>query len=179
MKRFAPNARYDEIKEWPDQPSFIEAHVDLIRQQLALFPSSERDKVHLVFSAHSIPENLVTELGDPYKKHMELTVAAVLAKLGWQGPSTLAWQSKLGPVKWLGPSTEDVVIGLGKAEVKNVLVVPVAFVTDHIETLYELDQELAEEAHEAGVTNFKRTPGLNNHPLFIRALTELSLSKFA
>ena len=175
VKRFAPNAPYDEIKEWPEQSSFIEAHVELIRQQLALFPPSERDNVQLVFSAHSIPEKLVAELGDPYKKQMEQTVAAVLTKLRWTGPSTLAWQSKLGPIKWLGPSTEDVVMGLGKSGVKNVLVVPIAFVTDHIETLYELDQELAKEAREAGVTHFRRTPGLNDHPLFIRALTELSL----
>jgi ferrochelatase len=172
--KFAPQAAYAEIKEWPTQPSFIEAHVDLIRQELARFSDEDRDRVHIVFSAHSIPEKLVTELGDPYKKHMEQTVAAVLGRLEWKGPSTLAWQSKLGPIKWLGPSTEDVVVRLGKSGVKNVLVVPIAFVTDHIETLFELDQELAEEAREAGVANFRRTAGLNNHPAFIQALTELS-----
>jgi ferrochelatase len=175
VKRFAPGATYAEIRAWPTQPSFIDAHVDLINQQLASFPEAERSQTQLVFSAHSIPENLVSKLGDPYKQHMEQTVAAVLAKLGWTGPWTLSWQSKLGPVKWLEPSTEDTILKLGRDGVKNVLVVPIAFVTDHIETLYELDQELAEEAHDTGITNFRRTPGLNDHPAFIRALTELSL----
>lgn len=174
VKTFTPTADYAAIKEWPTQPSFIEAHAELIKTECLEFAAFERDRIHLVFSAHSIPENLVSKLGDPYKAQMEQTVNAVLDKLQWSDKWSLGWQSKLGPVKWLGPSTEDVVVGLGKSGVQNVLVVPIAFVTDHIETLYELDQELAEKARDAGVIHFRRTPGLNDHPLFIRALTELS-----
>lgn len=177
VKRFAPNATLFEIEAWPTHPMFVQAHASMIREAMRGFSDPADERVHLVFSAHSIPEKLVTKLGDPYKDHMLSTVKAVLEKAQWKGPWTLAWQSKLGPVKWLDPSTEETVIGLGRAGVKQVLIVPIAFVTDHIETLYELDQELAEEAQEAGVREFRRTPGLNTHPDFIEALADIAIRR--
>ncbi len=177
VKKFAPKASFHEINSWHLQPDFIRAHADLIRETARGFSDKDDRNTHLVFSAHSIPEKLVTELGDPYKKQMEETVKAVVEKAAWKGPWTLAWQSKLGPVKWLGPSTEETVLQLGKNGVKQVLVDPIAFVTDHIETLYELDQELAEEAKEAGVSEFRRTPGLNSNPGFIAGLTDIAIQQ--
>ena len=174
VRRFAPGAKLTEINFWPTHPLFLQAHAELIRSVTPTFPDPADERIHLVFSAHSIPEKLVTDLGDPYRAQMEQSVRGVLEKSGWKGPWTLSWQSKLGPIKWLGPSTEETVLKLGKEGVKQILVVPIAFVTDHIETLFELDQELAQEAKEAGVAEFRRTPGLNNHPTFIAALTDLA-----
>ncbi len=177
VKKSAPKAKLFEIRSWPTHPLFIKAHAELINEQVRKFSEADTAKIHLVFSAHSIPEKLVTEEGDPYKAEMEQTVKEVLKTTNWKGLWTLAWQSKLGPVKWLEPSTVDVVTKLGKEGVAQVLVVPIAFVTDHIETLHEIDMEFAEEAKHAGVKEFRRTPGLNNHPTFLAALSDLALSQ--
>jgi ferrochelatase len=155
----------------------LEAHADLIRKELASFSSKEG--VHIVFSAHSIPEKLVTKLGDPYKKNVEESVRGVIETLGWSGPVHLGWQSKLGPVKWLAPATADVVASLGKQGVKRMVVVPIAFVTDHIETLEELDIQVRDIARQAGVEEYRRARGLNSHPLFIECLAELVASQKA
>ncbi len=176
LKKFNPPT---EVRSYPTHPLFIEAHADLIRKELDQFSIKDAMKIHIVFSAHSIPEKLVTELGDPYKKEVEETCSAVAKKLEWTGPIHVAWQSKLGPVKWLAPATADVVVELGRKGVKHVLVVPIAFVTDHIETLEELDKELKEEAEEAGVAEYRRVPGLNSHPLFMQCLAEIALDQKA
>jgi ferrochelatase len=153
------------------------AHADLIRKEAEKFSTRDQSDIHIVFSAHSIPEKLVTQLGDPYQKEVEQTVDAVIKELGWEGPYHLAWQSKLGPVKWLSPATSETVENLGLNGAKRLLVVPIAFVTDHIETLEELDKELRETAEHAGIEEFHRVPGLNAHPSFIRCLAELALSQ--
>ncbi len=177
VKKYAPGAKLVEMGSFPVDPLLLEAHADLIRQSMKEFSDPKDDRIHLVFSAHSIPKKLVTELGDPYEKEMNETMKGVLRVLDWKGPATLSWQSKLGPVEWLGPSTEETLIDLGKRGMKQVLVDPIAFVTDHIETLYELDQELREAAREAGVLEYRRVPGLNNHPKFIESLARQILSK--
>jgi len=98
---------------------------------------------------------------------------AILARLDWKGPATLAYQSKLGPIEWLGPATSAVLAELGRQRQRQVLVVPIAFVTDHVETLQEIDQLFAGQAREAGIEHFRRTPGLNDRPVFLRALADL------
>ncbi len=175
VKKWAPQASLFEVRSWATHPKFIQAHADLIRSIAHSFSDPSHKNIHLVFSAHSIPENLVTKMGDPYRDQVEQTVKSILEKANWNGPWTLGWQSKLGPVKWLGPSTEKVILELGQQGAKQVLVAPIAFVTDHIETLYELDQELAEEAREAGIKEFRRVPGLNNYPVFIEALADIAI----
>lgn len=174
VKRFAPVAALHEISAWHLHPLFIQAHAELIRAQQNSFSIPQDRHIHLVFSAHSIPESLVTKRGDPYREQMRQTVAAVLKQADWKGPWTLCWQSKLGPVKWLSPSAEETIRTLGREETKQVLVVPIAFVSDHIETLVELDMELAETAEEAGIAEFKRVPGLNTHATFIAALSDIA-----
>jgi ferrochelatase len=176
VKRFAPSAQLFETKSWPTLALFLEAHADLIKEEVKKFSEPVTEKIHLVFSAHSIPEKLVTEEGDPYKKEMEQSAEGILAHAGWKGPWTLAWQSKLGPVKWLEPSTHEVIEKLGREGTKQLLVVPIAFVTDHIETLNEIDIQFREEALAAGIREFRRTPGLNNHPTFLRALVNVTES---
>jgi ferrochelatase len=173
VARFAPGARLEEIGSWPTHPLFVEAHAEAIREELARFPDSRPEAVHLLFSAHSIPKKLVTREGDPYPRQVEAGIEAIRRRLAWTGPVTLAYQSKLGPVEWLGPPTLEVLRELGRAGTPQVLVVPIAFVTDHVETLQEIDQLFAAEARQAGIAHFRRTPGLNSRPTFLRALADL------
>ena len=176
VARSAPAARFFAIGSWPTHPLFVEAHAQAIREEIAKFPDPRPEAVHLLFSAHSIPKKLVTREGDPYPREVEASVAAIDAALGGRSPSSLAYQSKLGPVEWLGPPTLDEIGRLGRAGVEQLLVVPIAFVSDHVETLYEVDQLFAEAAAKVGIPHFRRTPGLNDRPTFLRALADLAIS---
>ena len=176
VERSAPRGRLFETGSFPTHPLFVEAHAESIREQVAKFPDPRPEAVHLLFSAHSIPKKLVDRKGDPYQREIEASAAAIRDRLGWTGPSTLAYQSKLGPVEWLGPATLDVIGRLGAAGEKQVLAVPIAFVTDHVETLYEIDQLFGDAARRAGIAHFRRTPGLNARPAFLRALADLATS---
>ena len=179
VRRFAPGASLSEVGSWPTHPLFVQAHAEGVREAIAGFPDPRPEAVHLLFSAHSIPKKLVTREGDPYQREVEASVSAVRASLGDRSPWTLAYQSKLGPIEWLGPASLDAIGALGRAVEKQVLVVPIAFVTDHVETLYEVDQLFAGEAKKAGIPEFRRTPGLNSRPTFLKALEDLILSQTA
>ena len=158
------------ICSWADQPTYIESFVQAIQRELGKFTDPE--KVHLLFSAHSIPESYVRK-GDPYLEQTKETVELIMVRLGRRNPYQLSFQSKIGPVKWLEPFTSDVIVELGKQGVDDVLVIPVSFVSEHIETLYELDILFRKVAADAGVENFKRVPALNSDPTFIRALADI------
>ena len=170
VRRLAPGAALAEAGSFPTDPGFVAAHTDLVRRGLAGFPDPSAGATVVLFSAHSIPKKLVTEENDPYEREIGETVAAIAAALGPGHRTQLAYQSRLGPVEWLGPQSIDVIGELGRRGEKQVLVVPIAFVTDHIETLYEIDQLFARAAQDAGIAHFRRTPGLNAHPLFLEAL---------
>ena len=176
VSRFAPQGTYEHVGSFPVHPLFVEAHAESIREELARFEDPRSEDVHLLFSAHSIPKKLVTAEGDPYAGEIEASCRAIVERLGWRGPWSLAYQSKLGPVEWLGPPTLDEIRRLGAAGVRQVLAVPIAFVTDHVETLYEIDQLFGEEARAAGIAAFRRTRGLNDRPTFLRALAEIAKS---
>jgi ferrochelatase len=176
VRKFAPGGRLDELSSWPTHPLFVEAHAESIREQLARFPDPRPEAIHLLFSAHSIPKKLVTKQGDPYASEIQASIDAIKRRVPWTGPSSLAYQSKLGPVEWLGPPTLAVIRQLGAGGQRQVLVVPIAFVTDHVETLQEIDQLFAEAAREAGIPEFRRTPGLNDRPSFLKALADLARS---
>jgi ferrochelatase len=158
------------ISSWPDHPSYIEAFALAVERELVAFDRPE--KVHLLFSAHSIPEKKVRE-GDPYLDETKRTVEAIMDRLGRKNVYRLSFQSKIGPVKWLEPMTSDVLVELGKKDVQDVLVIPVSFVSEHIETLYELDILYKKLAQEAGISNFRRVPALNSGPAFIKALADI------
>jgi len=158
------------ICSWADQPTYIESFVQAIQRELGKFTDPE--KVHLLFSAHSIPESYVRK-GDPYLEQTKETVELIMVRLGRRNPYQLSFQSKIGPVKWLEPFTSDVIVELGKQGVDDVLVIPVSFVSEHIETLYELDILFRKVAADAGVENFRRVPALNSDPTFIRALADI------
>ena len=162
------------VRSWSDQPSYIGSFEQSIRRELAKF--SNPDSVHILFSAHSIPESYVRN-GDPYLEQTKKTMELIMERLGGRNPNQLSFQSKIGPVKWLAPLTNDVIVQLGKQGIRDVLVVPISFVSEHVETLYELDILYKKVAEEAGITNFRRVPTLNSDPAFIRALAEIVESR--
>lgn len=176
VRSLAPGAEFHELGSWPTHPGFVAAHAEAIREEMARFPDPRPEKIHLLYSAHSIPKKLVTREGDPYPREVEASLAAINAALGNRSPWSLAYQSKLGPVEWLGPATLDAIRELGRGRVPQVLAVPIAFVSDHVETLYEIDQLFGEEAKQAGIEYFRRTPGLNDRPTFLAALADIASS---
>ncbi|HUJ31942.1 MAG TPA: ferrochelatase [Candidatus Acidoferrum sp.] len=160
------------INHFFDHPDYIAGIVERINGVLSELPNPE--DVHLVFSAHSLPLALV-EKGDPYPGQIETTVALVRQLGAWRNPHILCYQSRVGPQKWLQPSLTDTIEKLARAGTKRVLVVPISFVTEHIETLHEIDIEAREQAESAGITEFHMMPALNDSPLLIRALADLVL----
>jgi ferrochelatase len=131
------------------------------------------DKVHIFFSAHGVPLTYVTEGGDPYQKEIVDCTALIMETLNRPNPHTLAYQSRVGPVEWLQPYTEEAIPELAAQGVKDLLVVPISFVSEHIETLQEIDIEYREIAEASGIENFHRVPALNTHPVFIDSLATL------
>ncbi len=158
------------IRSFHDHPKLIEAFVKNI--QLSLERFERPDAVHLVFSAHGLPMSLI-ERGDPYQHQVEETVRLVVERGGWSNAHTLCYQSKVGRQKWLEPSLQDTIEQLGSQGVSNVLVIPIAFVSEHIETLHELNIEARENAERSGIRQFEVMPALNDAPLFIAALADL------
>ena len=136
---------------------------------------SDRAKAHLVFSAHSVPVKVV-EAGDPYQRQIEETVRLVMKRGGWPNPHTVCYQSKVGSDRWLEPSIHNIVEQLPAQGERHLLIVPISFVSDHVETLSEIDMEVRKEAMHAGVEQFVMMPGLNTSPKFISALANLVLT---
>jgi ferrochelatase len=162
---------YTVIPSWYKQPGYLQAMAQLIAQELDQFP--DPDQVHIFFSAHGVPLSYVVEAGDPYQQEIEDCTTLIMQTLNRPNPHTLAYQSRVGPVEWLKPYTEDALQELGIQGVKDLLVVPISFVSEHIETLQEVDIEYRELAEESGIENFQRVPALNTHPVFIDSLANL------
>jgi protoporphyrin/coproporphyrin ferrochelatase len=165
--------RISEIQQWFDDPRYLESMAELIREAARELPG-RKENLHLLYSAHSIPVRYIKE-GDPYLDQTRRSVALINERLGNAYSFTLAFQSKVGPVEWLGPSTADVLRELGKTGKTAVLVVPVSFVSDHIETLQEIDISYREIAAKSGIREFRRVPSLNTYPSFIGALADMVL----
>jgi protoporphyrin/coproporphyrin ferrochelatase len=162
---------YTVIPSWYKKTGYLQAMAQLIAQELDQFPNP--DQVHVFFSAHGVPKSYVEEAGDPYQQEIEECTALIMQTLNRANPHTLAYQSRVGPVEWLQPYTEDALQELGAKGVKDLVVVPISFVSEHIETLQEIDIEYREIAEEAGIHNFRRVPAPNTHPVFIRALADM------
>src|ERR1700730_8563069 len=148
-----------------------------IGRVLRQFPDSPR--IHLLFSAHGLPMSLV-EKGDPYPRHIEATVRLTCERgaqqfPGWPRTHLLCYQSRVGPAKWLRPPLTTTIERLAHEGVKEMLVVPISFVTEHIETLHEINIEAREEAKKLGVETFRMMPALGDSPYFIAALKDLVL----
>lgn len=170
--RMEKEFQWSILDRWPTHPGFIEAAASSVRAGLEHFPAEERSQVLLLFSAHSLPLKVVRR-GDPYPSEVSASVEAVLDRLRLPNPHLLAYQSAVGPLRWLGPSTEQVIRYLGRQRQTQVLVIPIAFTSDHIETLGEIDLEYTELAHQSGIASFRRAPALNAQPEFVRALADI------
>lgn len=159
------------VKAYPRHAEYIAAIDARIDEGLRLFPEERRRNVTLLFSAHGTPVSFVEE-GDPYSHQIRETMEAVMDVRGRDLPYHLSFQSKVGPAKWLEPNTVAKTVELASTGVRDLLVIPIAFVTEHIETLHELNIELRKEATHAGIENFHVMPALNDHPGYIKALAD-------
>lgn len=170
------NVPVRRIQDFHRDPGYIDAVVEKINSSLEKFAGSSAppDGLHLVFSAHGLPISVI-KAGDPYQEQVEATVRLLLERGRWPFPHTICYQSRVGAGRWLGPTLHAVIAQLGAQGVQNALVVPVSFVSDHIETLHEIDIEAREEALQAGFRQFEMMPGLNDSPKFIQAMADLVL----
>jgi protoporphyrin/coproporphyrin ferrochelatase len=158
------------VEEYCEDPRYIAGLASLTRRHLNAFVAPPLE-VHLIFSAHGLPLKYI-ERGDPYAAHVRRTMEATLALLGHPGPAHLSFQSRLGPAKWLGPSTERLIAQLAAEGARAMCIVPVAFVSEHVETLNEIDIVYAEVARQHGVVEFRRVCALKCHPEYIRCLAD-------
>jgi protoporphyrin/coproporphyrin ferrochelatase len=171
-RQYKPTTPVKIIDHFYDHPDYIAAIVERINTVLAEI--KRPDEIHLVFSAHGLPPALV-EKGDPYPKQIEETVQMVRELGAWPNPHVLCYQSRVGPQKWLQPSLTSTIEKMAHSDIKRMLVIPISFLTEHIETLHEINVEAREEAESLGVTEFRMMPALNDSPLLIRALADLVL----
>lgn len=160
------------IDRYGADPGYLDAMAARVTEAWHRIPAERRLDTVLLFSAHGLPQRFV-DAGDPYVREIESTRQGILDRVQLPCRNVLAYQSRTGPVKWIGPGTEDMLHALGRNGVTDVLVVPLSFVSDHIETLYEVDLLFAEAAATAGITGYRRTEALNMSPLFIDALADL------
>jgi protoporphyrin/coproporphyrin ferrochelatase len=151
---------------------YLDAVMEKIDEALRHFPVPERPDI--VFSAHSVPLSVIQK-GDPYQREIEETVQLLMERGGWSNRHRLCYQSKVGASKWLQPSLHQTLHTLGAERVREVCVVPIAFVSDHVETLGEIDHEARAEARGLGITQFEMSAGLNDSPKFISALGQIVL----
>jgi ferrochelatase len=166
----------DVIEEYPDHPLYVSAIVRNVSVALNRIPVQNREEVHLVFSAHGTPMKLV-RAGDPYQAHIVRTYQSVLKEGNFGLRHHLCYQSKVGPERWLEPSLEKTIHRLAADRVSHVIVVPIAFVSDHSETLWEINIQMKEMAKGLGIRHYDMSPALNTNPLFIRALADLVMTK--
>jgi len=162
------------IRQWYDQPDYQGAIVEMLRAEAQKFPDPDPRRIEVLMSAHGLPRKIVDQ-GDPYERQIRATYDALCAQLGWPH-TTLCYQSRVGPLEWLRPYTDDVIRERAAAGARQMLVYPIAFVSDHVETLFELGITYADLARQYGITHYRVVPALNSHPRFIEALKSLVLN---
>lgn len=158
------------IPAYYDHPRYLAALAESIREGVDATPGSGPS--HLLFTPHGLPVSFLRR-GDPYPEHIRESARQVTRLMGWDGPWSLGWQSKVGRSRWLTPSTPEVMASLASEGVQRITLVPIAFVSEHIETLHEIDIEYREEAHKLGIPHFGRAPALGTQPEFIACLADL------
>lgn len=168
--------RWSVIDRWPAHQGLVEAFAQNIEAKLAEYPEERRKDVVLLFSAHSLPMSVINR-GDSYPGEVAATVYAVMQRLNFSNPYKICWQSQVGPSAWMGPQTADTVENYISKGQKDLVLVPIAFTSDHIETLYELDLEVIGESGHADTV--KRADSLNGSPVFIEALADVAKEHLA
>lgn len=167
------NMQHTVIPSWYQREGYIKAMASLIEKELKTFENPQ--KVMIFFSAHGVPRAYVEDAGDPYKAEMEECVDLIIEELEKRhitNAYTLAYQSRVGPVEWLRPYTDETIVELGQRGVKSLLAVPISFVSEHIETLEEIDVEYKELALNSGIKSWGRVPALGCEPTFIADLAD-------
>lgn len=172
------------IPSWYQRPGYVQSMAQLIKGELENPARGffEDDKPVIFFSAHGVPVSYVESAGDPYKEEMERCVELIMKQLktlGVHNEHVLAYQSRVGPVEWLKPYTDDVIRDLGKNGTKAMVAVPVSFVSEHIETLEEIDMEYRELAQASGIERWGRAPALDTDKTFIDDLADACLESLA
>lgn len=167
-----PAVEVTHIRSYFDDPLYLDALAATVRLGFETIPPDARRDTVVLFSAHGLPQTLV-DAGDPYVEQIEATRRGVVERAALGNRHLLGYQSRTGPVRWIGPGTEELLDRLGLEGVRSVLVVPLSFVSEHIETLYEVDILLRERALARGITLYRRTPTLQTHPLFVECLARL------
>lgn len=171
VARLHPGLELTVIEQWYDWPGYLDALAARVREGLGTFPEEVRPRVQILFSAHALPQSFI-DRGDPYLEHVRETVEGTMVRVGGFSRH-LGFQSRSGPVRWMEPDTVELLDRLAGEGHDAVLMVPVSFVSDHIETLHEIDVEYAEHAGKRGIRHFARTPSLNDRPDFLRAMADL------
>lgn len=177
------NMVHTVVPSWYDRPGYVKAMVSLLRKELDSFTTEEieaakqaaphQKPLHVLFSAHGVPQSYI-EAGDPYQRQIIECVDKIAASIPDDNVEFhLSYQSRVGPIEWLRPYTDDVLPALGEKGVKNLVVVPISFVSEHIETLEEIDIEYRELAEESGIVNWRRCPALNTDQVFIDDMADL------
>ncbi|KIH76207.1 ferrochelatase [Geoalkalibacter ferrihydriticus] len=166
-----PALKYRVIEQWYDWPGYLDALAQCVRAGLEKFSEDLRPQVQILFSAHALPQKFI-DRGDPYLEHVLDTARGVMKRIGnrsWR----MGFQSRSGPVKWMEPDTVEVIDQLAAEGRPAVLLVPISFVSDHIETLHEIDIEYREHARAQGIVHFERSPSLNEQPEFLAGMADL------
>ena len=163
--------KYTVVPSWYDNSGYLQSMANLIEKTLEKVKNPS--EAHIFFSAHGVPVSYIEEAGDPYQKEIESCAALIMSKLNRTNPYKLAYQSRVGPVEWLQPYTDIAIKELAEQGVKELVVVPISFVSEHIETLEEIDMEYREIAEHAGIETFARVPAPDTDPTFIQALADI------
>ena len=170
-ERVYPVLDYSVIDQWYDWPGYLDALAGRLQAGLEYFHDLVRDDVQILFSAHALPQKFI-DRGDPYFEHVMTTINGVMERIPgrtWH----LGFQSRSGPVKWMEPGTGEIIDRLAEDGCENLLIVPVSFVSDHIETLYEVDVEYVQQAIRQGIRTVFRSPSLNAQEDFLKAMAGL------
>ena len=170
-KKIYPQLKYQLIESWHDWPPYLDALASRIVMGLDNYHDLMRNEVQILFSAHALPQKFI-DRGDPYQQQVEETATAVMERVGKYDWS-IAYQSRSGPVDWMEPGTEEELRRLADDGHRAVLMVPISFVSDHIETLEEIDIQYRGLATSLGLVNFLRTPSLNDGSDFLDAIADL------
>ncbi|GBD92106.1 ferrochelatase [bacterium BMS3Abin04] len=171
----ADTSKHILVNNYYKHDKYIIAINERIDEALLKFPEELRDKIQLVFSAHGTPISMVKK-GDPYSHQIRETVELIMQKRNNSHKYYLCFQSKVGPIQWLKPSTDQMIENLAKEGHKNLLIIPISFTSDHIETLFELDIDYRHIAEKVGIVNYIVMKGLNDSPTFISTLKVIVLN---
>jgi protoporphyrin/coproporphyrin ferrochelatase len=162
------------VDRYPDAPGYLQALTERLSEAIATLPDADQGTAPILFSAHGLPESYI-EKGDPYLDDIRVTVAAVIRRMGLGSRAQLCFQSRVGRQKWLGPYTEEAIDRVASDGFTALVVCPVAFTGEHIETLQEIDILYRDRALERGIRHFARARTVGCHPAFIEALADLTL----